>query len=199
MQSAACKQQIPLYAKSWKTIAFACVHALACGQRLGDPRDGTKGAIVYTPDVLKHQRFVISPETQANTARAERALVRMEEKALNGHVSGSLRRVLSRLEAISTIRIEGKAPRLATLLQLEACVAESGDALMQQGDPFDFLGFENEEERQIAVEVLFFERALEYIYRTPGIAAPFDLGYLLDIHSLARFGCPASASGVGFM
>ncbi|WP_139653153.1 Fic family protein [Raoultibacter phocaeensis] len=154
--------------------------------------------IVYTPDVLRNQRFVLSPETQANTSRAERALVRMEDKALNGHVSGSLRRVLSRLEAISTIRIEGKAPRLVALLQLEACAAEGDDEPVKRGEPFDFFGFENEEERQTAVEVLFFERALEHIYGRIGDSNPFDTAYLLDIHSIARFGCSAQESGVGF-
>lgn len=151
---------------------------------------------MYTPDVMSNQRFAISPETQANTARAERALVRMEDRALHGHVGGSLRRVLSRLEAISTIRIEGKTPRLAALLQLEACAAEGGVEPIRRGDPFDFYGFGNEEERQVAVEVLFFERALEHIYRTAE-AEPFNMSYLLDIHSLARFGCVAAKSGVG--
>ena len=122
----------------------------------------------------------------------------MEDKALNGHVGVSLRRVLSRLEAISTIRIEGKAPRLMSLLQLEACAAEHDDEPISQGDPFDFLGFESEDERQVAIEVLYFERALEYIYHSSTSEKPFDTGYLLDIHSLARFGCLAEKSGVEF-
>lgn len=153
---------------------------------------------MYTPDIMRNQRFAISPETQAYTARAERALVRMEDKALNGHVGGSLRRVLSRLEAISTIRIEGKTPQLAALLQLEACAADGDDEPIRRGDPFDFYGFGNEDERQVAVEVLFFERALDRIYRNPDIEEPLSVGYLLDIHSIARFGCSAEKSGVGF-
>lgn len=145
---------------------------------------------------MRNQRFFVSPETQSNTARAERALVRMEDKALNGHVSGSLKRILARLEAISTIRIEGKAPRLLALLQMEACAAE-GEPAVHAGEPFDDFGFGDEDERQVAIEVLYFERALEKIYASQDSDGLFDTGYLLDIHSLARFGCPAEKSGVG--
>ena len=152
---------------------------------------------MYTPRLLKSQRFNVSPRTQANVARAERALVRMEDKALYGNVSGSLRRVLARLEAVSTIRIEGKAPRFAALLQLEAC-ASSEDALLVRDGPLDYFGFDNEEERRISIEVLRFERALDHIYRNLGPERPFSVDDLLDVHALARFGCDAAESGTGF-
>ena len=120
-----------------------------------------RGTGMYTPSLLKMQRFNISPEVQACTARAEQALVRMEDKALYGRVSGSLKRVLARIEAVSTIRIEGKAPRLIALLQLEACASSEGARVRDEA--FDFFGFECEEEKQAAIEVLYFERALDNV------------------------------------
>lgn len=155
-----------------------------------------RGTGMYTPSLLKMQRFNISPEVQACTARAEQALVRMEDKALYGRVSGSLKRVLARIEAVSTIRIEGKAPRLIALLQLEACASSEGARVRDEA--FDFFGFECEEEKLAAIEVLYFERALDYVYRDLDPGKPFSLDELLDAHSLARFGCCASESGVGF-
>lgn len=155
-----------------------------------------RGTGMYTPSLLKMQRFNISPEVQACTARAEQALVRMEDKALYGCVSGSLKRVLARIEAVSTIRIEGKAPRLIALLQLEACASSEGARVRDEA--FDFFGFECEEEKLAAIEVLYFERALDYVYRDLDPGKPFSLDELLDAHSLARFGCCASESGVGF-
>lgn len=155
-----------------------------------------RGTGMYTPSLLKMQRFNISPEVQACTARAEQALVRMGDKALYGRVSGSLKRVLARIEAVSTIRIEGKAPRLIALLQLEACASSEGARVRDEA--FDFFGFECEEEKLAAIEVLYFERALDYVYRDLDPGKPFSLDELLDAHSLARFGCCASESGVGF-
>ena len=151
---------------------------------------------MYKPFPLKGLRFSISPETQANVARAEHALVRMEDKALNGRAGGSLRRVLSRLEAVSAIRIEGKALRLMALLRLEACAASEGDA-RACAEPFDLFGFEREEERRAAVEVLRFERVLDRIYGPKPPASPFSLEDLLDIHSIACLGRPAKETGSG--
>ena len=65
-------------------------------------------------------------------------------------------------------------------------------------EPFDLFGFEREEERRAAVEVLRFERVLDRILRPQAPRPrPFSLEDLLDIHSIACLGRPAKETGSG--
>ena len=149
---------------------------------------------MFTPEPLKGRAFFVSPETQARTARAERMFVHMESKAQEGAMGVALRRALARLEAISTIRIEGKRPRVKAILFLESVLDERTaltDEKLQSTDAFDY---EGANDREVAVEVVRYVQALEHIYRGDG-ARPFGVEELLDIHSIVLYGKPANETG----
>lgn len=152
---------------------------------------------MYTPGPMDANAFFVSPETQARTARAERLLVRMEEKAASGCVAAALRRSLARLEAASTIRIEGKAPRLRVVLFLESLSDDDEDAAAV-ADAVGSYDFASDEEREAAFAVLYFERALDLVYRSADAGEPFTPAQLLEIHALAQHGTSAASANVRF-
>lgn len=153
---------------------------------------------MFTPTLLSETSYSISPRTQANTARAELMVARMEDKALVGDMSYALRRSLARLEAISTIRIEGKLPHLRSILFLEAFLDEHdglGDEWLSSTDALDF---ESESHRETALEVIRYVQTLERIYRVQQEPRLFTAKSLLNIHSIALYGKSADETGVGF-
>ncbi|MEA5019479.1 MAG: Fic family protein [Gordonibacter sp.] len=153
---------------------------------------------MYKPVPIGKQGFVLSPTTQAAIARAESSMVRMEDRACLGGVDRALMHTLARVEAISTIRIEGKRPSLSAILYLEAYLEGNRAEGVSRIDSIDAYDFENDEARQAALEVLRFLSAVRYLYYETDPDQPLTPEVLLDIHSLCMYGAPACETGVQF-
>ena len=59
----------------------------------------------------------------------------------------------------------------------------------------DALDFDDEEDREAAIEAVYYQMALGMIYGSMGPGTPFTSQTMLDIHSMLRFGRLASESG----
>lgn len=155
----------------------------------------TNGGVLYTPTALKGRRFAVTPHTQAGVSRAEVALVRLEDKAEDCEVRAALHRVLTRLESVSSIRIEGKRPSLRAVIKAESLLDFCDDSSVQRLNALDALDFVSEDEWATTLEVAYNELAVERIYRaiSPGAAVTPEL--LLDIHAISRFGRRAHETG----
>ena len=138
----------------------------------------------------------MSPRTQALASRAETMLTRLEDRAEGCSVRTALHRALTRLEAISSVRVVGKRPRFRTVIKAESLVSFDEPDSVSRLDSLDCLDFSNDDEWHTTLEVLYYQMAAERIYRTEGWGTAITPGLLADLHSLARFGRAASASGV---
>ena len=74
---------------------------------------------MFAPIDLNQRLPRLGADVQAWLLRSETALVRLEDLAEGCEVRGALHRVLSRLEAVSSVRVEGRRPRLSTVLKIE--------------------------------------------------------------------------------
>ena len=144
---------------------------------------------------MAEQRFTLAPQTIANLSRAETALVRLEDKAEDCEVRAALHRVLARLEAVSSIRIEGKSPRLRTVLKVESLLAFDGTDSAARLGRLDALDFYGAEDQQTTLEVLYYQMALGLIYRSMDAAATVTPQTLVDLHAMSRYGNLALDSG----
>lgn len=152
---------------------------------------------MYSPRPLAEQSHFLSPRTQALIARAEYAVIRAEEEAVRCGTAQALNRVLSRVEALSSVRIEGKRPSMVSLCYLEAILAGDGadDDRLAALDVFDF---EDEETKLVAWETLNYIKALDYIYRLDCEEITITPAFLLMIHSIVRWGRACEESGTSF-
>ncbi|MEG1825700.1 MAG: Fic family protein [Gordonibacter sp.] len=153
---------------------------------------------MYKPVPIGKQVFALSPATQAGIARAEAMMIRMEDRACSGGVDRALMHTLARVEAVSTIRIEGKRPSLGAILHLEAYLDGNRAEGVSRVDSLDAYDFENDEARATALEVLRFLSAVRYLYYETDPDQPLTPDTLLDIHSLCMYGLPARETGVHF-
>ena len=110
---------------------------------------------------------------QAWLSRSETALVRLEDRAEGCEVRGALHRVLSRLEAVSSVRVEGRRPRLSTVLKIESLLSFDGTDSADRVAALDALDFDDEEDREAAIEAVYYQMALGMIYGSMGPGTPF--------------------------
>ena len=152
---------------------------------------------MYQPVPLAHQTIPISPTVQAELSRAEICTASIEARARASGASGALSRALARTEALSSIRIEGLKPSVASLFFLEAFLDDTsnGEERLSALDAFDF---DNDEARRGAVESIRYVRALEYIYEEIRPDVPITCHTLLNIHSIAEHGTEAHLQGTRF-
>jgi hypothetical protein len=155
---------------------------------------------MYTAVPLESQRFVLSPTTLADVARAETALVRMEEQIRRERTRPALRKIIARLEAISTIRIDGKSPSLRALIELEdrehlegsgvaTAPLDRRDSAIPEGLPASL---------DASLEALWYMRTLEWLSENIKPGDRIDPETILEIHSRCVQGQSASQSGVAF-
>ena len=151
---------------------------------------------MYTPTPLSTHPASLDVDTQARLSRAEMALVRLEDRAEDCDVWAALHRVLARLEAVASIRIEGKAPDLCSVLRVESLLSFDGTDTADALAGLDALDFADEADWRTTLEVMNYQIALERIYRgdvmVDGRLTPASL---LDIHALSRFGMLAARTG----
>lgn len=150
---------------------------------------------MYAPTYMADWRFTLAPETIAALSRAETALVRLEDKAEDCEVRAALHRALSRLEAVSSIRIEGRRPRLGTILKVETLLSFDGTDSADRLASLDALDFDNDDDRQTTLEVVYYQMALGLIYRAIDPAAPVTPQTLVDLHAMSLYGNRALDSG----
>ncbi|MDR0515212.1 MAG: Fic family protein [Coriobacteriaceae bacterium] len=153
---------------------------------------------MFTPQAMTEERYYVSPKTQADVARAEALLIRMENKAGFSGIEFALSRTLARLEALSTIHIEGKNPSLESLLYLESFLDGYDGETEGKLERLDFFDFGGDGSKQVALEVLRYLQVLEYLYFEYDPSLPFTQKTLLDIHSLLFYGGHSEDYGVTF-
>lgn len=120
------------------------------------------------------------------------ALIRMEERIRFERIRPALCRNIARLEAISTIRIDGKDPSLRRLIELED---ESIAKAMSLGGEHCVGAFES---KDASLEAFRYLRTLEWLSENVKAGDKISPETLLEIHSRCVFGVPAAQSGVTF-
>lgn len=168
---------------------LGCFHQMALHQSGGDA--------MYRPVPLAHQTIPVSPSVQAELSRAEICTASIEARARASGASAALSRALARTEALSSVRIEGLKPSVASLFFLEAFLNDASDG-EERLNALDVFDFGNDETRQAAVESIRYVRALDYIYEEVQPGTPITCDTLLDIHSIAEHGTRASIRNTRF-
>lgn len=156
---------------------------------------------MYTPTPISVRRFAVSPRTLAYASHAEMALIRLEERIRFERIRPALCRIIARLEAISTLRIDGQDPSLRLLIGLEDRTATDLDGLPSESDELDDLAEHDETYRATntaTLEALWYMRTLEWLSETikPGTEITPEL--LLEIHSRCVYGKSVAETGVRF-
>lgn len=145
---------------------------------------------MYQPMPFAHQAILISPSIQAELSRAEIRTASIESRAYASGAAAALSRALARTEALSSIRIEGLKPSVASLFFLEALLDDTADE-KERLDDLDVFDFDDGETKQAAIESIRYVRALDYIYEEVRPDTPITCDTLLDIHSIAEHGMEA--------
>ncbi|MEG2517917.1 MAG: Fic family protein [Raoultibacter sp.] len=78
-----------------------------------------KGSNTYIPHPIAQRSFSFRGETLASDAKAEMALVRLDEMVKRYPYASALRRILFRVESLATVRSDGIVPDLMQILFLE--------------------------------------------------------------------------------
>lgn len=76
--------------------------------------------MLFTPHPISDREFYFSEELITLAAEAENGFVRIDERSVRYPYASSLRKALMRLEAISTIAVDGTRPDLRTVVLLDA-------------------------------------------------------------------------------
>lgn len=153
---------------------------------------------MYTPTPIATQQLSISPETCADVFRAEMALVRMEERIRFERIRPALCEIIARLEAISTIRIDGKNPSLRTLIALEDRSRAREELLPTSDENRAFQPADAFRPDDASAEAFRYMQTLRWLSKNIKRGEPISSETLLEIHSRCVFGEPASESGATF-
>lgn len=151
---------------------------------------------MFEPGPIANQAFFLSGQTQARMATAELALARVDERLRTSPLKLGILQELARLEAISTLRIDGYEPNYRELLKLEFLYT-----LYQQNNPGTSLkdfAEQNPWADKAALETLKYETALRWIVDGSNVENDFTRETLLDLHSLCLHGATAVATGTSF-
>ncbi|MDR1183493.1 MAG: Fic family protein [Coriobacteriales bacterium] len=135
---------------------------------------------MFTPRPIAEEAFYISGKAAADTSHAEVKMVRAESVLLT-EGNSALREIISCLEAISTIRIDGCNPDPKQLFELKLVST-------------DIAGKGCED----ALEVLRYKGALEWCAQNVQPGSDITPATLLEIHSRCRYGVGRKESGVSF-
>ncbi|NLG10130.1 MAG: Fic family protein [Coriobacteriaceae bacterium] len=127
------------------------------------------------------------------------ALIRMEERITRLEIGPALRKHIARLEAISTIRIDGKNPSLRTLIELESTQKPERKPDSPDSNLTTKTDSENEEPTEdSSLESLWYLETLEWLSQTIEVGGDIDPEIILDIHSRCVCGESAAQSGFRF-
>lgn len=140
---------------------------------------------LYTPHPISHKLFGFTNETMAAMSNAELSFVRIDERCVRYPYSSSLRKSLARLEAISTVCVDGITPDLQTMLTLETLEHPLDET---QPIPSHLLTtIKNAEVREATLAAIRYERLISKISNTPRDAVLSEEN-LLKAHAYLRYG-----------
>ena len=75
---------------------------------------------MFTPRLLKQQQYYLSGKTAADAFEAERQLLKIDERLSRTQLGPAVANAMSRLEAVSTVRIDGLSPSSRDLLIIDS-------------------------------------------------------------------------------
>lgn len=151
---------------------------------------------MFEPGPIANQSFFLSGQTQARLATAEIELARIDERMRTSPLKLGILQELARLEAISTLRIDGYDPDCRELLKLGFFYA-----LFRNNNPGASLkdfAEQNPGADEAALETLKYEAALRWIVEKSDIENDFTRETLLNLHTLCVHGTTATEAGTAF-
>lgn len=151
---------------------------------------------MFAPVPLSSQQFFLSGRTSAEAFRAETALVRLEDHLASSLFGRSLMQTIARIEAYSTVRVDGLQPSMRDLAAYDATAkAQPQRAIPHPASQADSPAVKQTEASQEAYRYLQTLRWISHTV-TPGFA--FTPGFILDVHSRCVHGKPAVETGTHF-
>jgi Fic family protein len=160
---------------------------------------------MFIPSVISKETFFLSGRAVADVARAEIALVRSESALLASPCYKGLKELVSYLESISTVRIDGQKPDLKTLFELKCTYegnfvnhvdpAKPSTGLMRD-DHSDLPCVDSD--RLDTLASLRYKDALDWCAEHITSGSTISPETLLEIHSRCRFGTSFTESGTAF-
>lgn len=151
------------------------------------------GGVVASLSFLKDKSFKLSGTTSANAYKAEIALVRIEDQLITSSMSAALFQAAARLEAISTVRVDGLSPSLHDLAFLDAVDGDSAEQLFKPS-----IIKSNFCTRNASLEAYWYLQVLRWISETVTPGFTFTPEFILDVHSRCLYGKGFSETGVRF-
>ncbi|MBQ3106232.1 MAG: Fic family protein [Eggerthellaceae bacterium] len=143
--------------------------------------------------LLREKCFKLSGTTSASAYKAEIALVRLEDQIVASSMSASLFQASARLEAISTVRIDGLAPSLSDLTLMDAVDENFTEQIF--GPAVIKSSFCT---RNASVEAFLYLQTLRWISETVHPGFIFTPTFVLDVHSRCLYGKNSSETGIRF-
>lgn len=152
-----------------------------------------RGGTMFTPSFLRNQQFALTGKTSANAYKAEMSLVRIESQLESSEMGTALSQSIARLEAISTVRIDGLSPSMRELVLMDALGIESVENLYRcRNLETNFC------QRNASIEAFHYLDTLRWIARTVTPRYRFTPQFILDVHSRCLYGKEALETGVRF-
>lgn len=148
---------------------------------------------MFTPKPLKQQHYYLSGKTAADAFEAERHLLKLDEQLPHLPLGRAIANAMARLEAISTVRIDGLSPSSRDLLIIDSLFRN--EELRYFGKSADASGFCT---KSASIEAFYYLETLHWIKKTVKPGFKFTPGFILDVHSRCLYNKEARQTEVRF-
>ena len=148
---------------------------------------------MFTPKLFKQQQYCLSGKTAADAFEAERMLIKLDEHLAYMPLGPAVTDAMARLEAISTVRIDGLSPRSKDLLVLDSLFNS------EQTRYFNYdITESNFCTKSASLEAFYYLETLRWITDTVHLGFQFSPQFILDVHSRCLYNKIASETGIRF-
>ncbi|WP_165247300.1 Fic family protein [Adlercreutzia sp. ZJ141] len=166
-------------------------------RRLMEDR-GSWEVTVFAPVPLSHQQFFLSGRTSAEAFRAEMALVRLEDHLASSLFGRSLMQTIARIEAYSTVRVDGLQPSMRDLAVYDATAKSQPPNAAVPSHATAQPDASASMQAEASQEAYRYLQTLRWISHTVEPGFTFTPDFILDVHSRCVHGKPAVETGTHF-
>lgn len=148
---------------------------------------------MFTPRLLKQQQYYLSGKTAADAFEAERQLLKIDERLSRTQLGPAVANAMSRLEAVSTVRIDGLSPSSRDLLIIDSLFRTKN--LRYFGYTAGGSSFCT---RSASMEAFYYLETLRWIKKVVKPGFKFTPQFILNVHSRCLYNKDADQTEVRF-
>lgn len=148
---------------------------------------------MFTPKLFGQQQYYLSGKTAADAFEAERQLLKIDEQLSRLQLGPAVANAMARLEAVSTVRIDGLDPSWHDVLIIDSLFSS------EQSRYFNYnISGSSFCTKSASMEAFYYLETLRWIKEvvTPGFK--FTPQFILDVHSRCLYNKDADQTGVRF-